>query len=76
LFDAGTLLLRNKSCLYKTSLAKIAETNAEVVSVGNDAGEPIVLPVAKRGRIWFTGEDFFASSPSANLAGVKRRRIQ
>ena len=24
----------------------------------------------KRGRIWLTGEDFFASSPAANLAGI------
>jgi hypothetical protein len=34
------------------------------------------LPIAKLGRIWLTEEDFFASSPSANLAGDKRRRTQ
>jgi hypothetical protein len=37
--------------------------------VGNDAGEPSRLTVLDRGESGDSEEDFFASSPTANLAG-------
>ena len=59
-------------CVFVSTYLKT--TVAEVVS-GNDAGKPkfCFLKETKQGRSKIFAEDFFASSPAANLVSVTKK---